>query len=60
MSNVYMVGSGALTLDIVEKIINENMTLNFSSSGTSSRNLNNTMCRTITLLLKYYLYICLL
>ena len=25
MSNVYMVGSGALTLDIVEKIINENM-----------------------------------
>jgi len=33
MSNVYMVGSGALTLDIVEKIINENMRLELSAEA---------------------------
>ena len=33
MSNVYMVGSGALTLEIVEKIINENMRLELSAEA---------------------------
>lgn len=41
MSNVYMVGSGALTLEIVEKIINENMRLELS--GEAKKRIQN--CR---------------
>ena len=42
MKNVYHVGSGELTFDIIERIINENLKLELASEAKGYRNVATT------------------
>ena len=45
MKNVYYVGSGELTFDLIERIINENLKLELAPEAKESRPTNWAPCR---------------